>query len=539
VTHLSLPRPGPRALRASVDAAVALRLHGCVWGALPIRRTFWGSGTGSAEQLTRLLLEDVALTELCAVELEFSHEAQMGWPAGAAPAPAHAAAHAAATLAAFCAALRGSRLTSLTLRGYALSAAHRHATVRAAAAGAAALGALAAALAGHPTLAALALRTPLHRDSSAALPGGAGAPEAPLPGVGAALAALATGGGAGAAQAGAGALTRLDVSGCGFLDAELAPLFAALAAGEAPRLRALDVGGSQLREHFVRAVLAPAAAAAASAGCLDELRLKYSPPQHEDDSEDDSEDEDEAAVAHPLQPLHAAAHAAWSGAERAVRARAAARAAAGAGAGRSFVFRAEHAPLCRAAPGDDVDTAAAGAPPLAPLARALARATGVARVVLGGPFASALARDELRAEDAASLLRALARHPGLEALTLEGDLHRAGEALGGALGALLAADAPSLTSLRVAGCALGDAGMAPLVAALPANTHLRALQCNGSALSAAFARDALLPAVRANASLRELSACEHEVWVRREGAQAAMACVRARSRQALDAPQQP
>jgi hypothetical protein len=207
------------------------------------------------------------------------------------------------------------------------------------------------------------------------------------------------------------------------------------------------------------------------------------------------------------------------GAERAVRARAAARAAS---AARRFVFRAEHAPLCRDTPGDYVDedadaaaaaaaAVAAGASPQAPLARALARAPGLARVVLGGPFATALARDELRDCDAADLLRALVGHPHLEALMLEGDLRAWGAALGPALGALVAANAPALTSLRVAGCALGDAGLGALAAALPRNTHLRALECNGSALSAAFTLSALLPAVRANGWLQEPSA-DDVVW---------------------------
>jgi hypothetical protein len=40
--------------------------------------------------------------------------------------------------------------------------------------------------------------------------------------------------------------------------------------------------------------------------------------------------------------------------------------------------------------------------------------------------------------------------------------------------------------------------------ALPANTHLRTLRCGFSMLSDAFVRDGLLPAVRANSSLREL-----------------------------------
>jgi hypothetical protein len=535
VRHLALPRPGPRGLHAGVNAALALALRGCAWRARPGQdMTRFSSAGGGADQLTRLLTENAdALTELHVNSLNldsfsmpYSFLAFMGagGAVGALTRRAEAEAHVAASLMALCAALRGSRLTALTLHGFCLH--------NAAAAGPL-LCALAAALTGHPTLATLSLRVPLRGGHGGTLDPMAmplvpnpGAPPAALPGVGAALAALASGGGGGAQAQAAGALTRLDVSGCAFLDDELAPLFAALAAGEAPRLRALDVGGAQLRESFVRAVVAPAAAAAASAtgGCLEELWLT------------------------PRAVLGVPAEAAGSGAERAVRARAAARAAS---AARRFVFAAEHAPLCRAAPGDEVDKAAVAAaaaaaaaaadgappPPLAPLARALARAPGLSRVVLGGAFASALASGALRGCDAAALLRALAGHPDLEVLTLEGDLREFGAALGEALGTLVAADSPALSTVRVAGCSLGDAGLGPLVAALPRNSHLRALECNGSALGAAFAREALLPAVRANSGLRELSAENALSW-RLEGVTAAMACVRARGQHAPGSQQQ-
>jgi hypothetical protein len=47
--------------------------------------------------------------------------------------------------------------------------------------------------------------------------------------------------------------------------------------------------------------------------------------------------------------------------------------------------------------------------------------------------------------------------------------------------------------------------------ALPANTHLRMLDCSDNALSDAFTREQLLPAVRANTSLRQLS-CSPQLW---------------------------
>ena len=73
------------------------------------------------------------------------------------------------------------------------------------------------------------------------------------------------------------------------------------------------------------------------------------------------------------------------------------------------------------------------------------------------------------------------------------------------LAALIAADAPALHVLEVFCCdSLGDAGMAPIVEALALNHHLRELNCHSNGTSDAFARERLLPAVRANTSLRTL-----------------------------------
>jgi hypothetical protein len=110
---------------------------------------------------------------------------------------------------------------------------------------------------------------------------------------------------------------------------------------------------------------------------------------------------------------------------------------------------------------------------------------------------------------AVTLLGALAAHASLRTLRLRDDGVRewdaaARAAVGAALGALVAADAPALTALSVSDCHLGDAGMAPLFAALPQNTHLRSLACAENDVTEACARDALLPAVRANAGLRAL-----------------------------------
>jgi hypothetical protein len=55
-------------------------------------------------------------------------------------------------------------------------------------------------------------------------------------------------------------------------------------------------------------------------------------------------------------------------------------------------------------------------------------------------------------------------------------------------------------ALDVSLCALGDAGLRPLFAALPANKHLRTLESTTTRSRTLF----MLPAVRANSSLREL-----------------------------------
>jgi hypothetical protein len=58
--------------------------------------------------------------------------------------------------------------------------------------------------------------------------------------------------------------------------------------------------------------------------------------------------------------------------------------------------------------------------------------------------------------------------------------------------------------MSIDGNGLGDAGLRPLFEALACNTRLRRLCICDSRMSAAFARDVLLPAVCANTSLREL-----------------------------------
>ena len=79
-----------------------------------------------------------------------------------------------------------------------------------------------------------------------------------------------------------------------------------------------------------------------------------------------------------------------------------------------------------------------------------------------------------------------------------------GNADSGALAALLAADAPSLTDLSLCGTVTSDRAAAPLLRALRANTHLRGLDLGENKFSAVFVDGELLSALRANASLEWL-----------------------------------
>ena len=113
---------------------------------------------------------------------------------------------------------------------------------------------------------------------------------------------------------------------------------------------------------------------------------------------------------------------------------------------------------------------------------------------------------ESRPAVAAALLDSLHAHSSLRALDISANSgeHGLGGAVIPALARLVAANAPALTSLDVSNCKLLDAGLGPLVAALASNTHLRELRMSGNEMSAAFARNRLLPAVRGNAGLRVL-----------------------------------
>jgi hypothetical protein len=80
-------------------------------------------------------------------------------------------------------------------------------------------------------------------------------------------------------------------------------------------------------------------------------------------------------------------------------------------------------------------------------------------------------------------------------------------AIGTALAAIVAADAPALRGLELHTLGLGDDGLAPIVNALPQNHHLLILDIGQNGMSEEFARNRLLSAVRANTSLY-LLCCE-------------------------------
>jgi hypothetical protein len=109
----------------------------------------------------------------------------------------------------------------------------------------------------------------------------------------------------------------------------------------------------------------------------------------------------------------------------------------------------------------------------------------------------------------AVLLDALTAHPSLRKLVCSFNRAENPEmaaAAGAAFGALVAANAPALTELDLSRSLLRNAAMGPLCDALPRNTHLRSLDIRECRISETFAAERLLPALRANTSLRQLHA---------------------------------
>ena len=122
------------------------------------------------------------------------------------------------------------------------------------------------------------------------------------------------------------------------------------------------------------------------------------------------------------------------------------------------------------------------------------------------------------------LLGALEGHPSLRKLQISGEYilnfddpgYEAAytetkcKAFSAALAAIIAADAPALHVFDCWNNTLGDVGLALIVEALATNSHLRELDVSFNEISEEFAREHLLPAVRANTSLRKLKCANHD-----------------------------
>jgi len=108
-------------------------------------------------------------------------------------------------------------------------------------------------------------------------------------------------------------------------------------------------------------------------------------------------------------------------------------------------------------------------------------------------------------EDGLAVIDACTGHPTMRKLSLRDNSPDgpAPAAVGVALAALVTSG-PLLEELYVSDCGLGDAAMRLLFAAVAGSTRLRKLVCFGNEVSTACAKEAILPAVQANASLREL-----------------------------------
>jgi hypothetical protein len=107
-------------------------------------------------------------------------------------------------------------------------------------------------------------------------------------------------------------------------------------------------------------------------------------------------------------------------------------------------------------------------------------------------------------EASTTLVRGLVAHRSVRSVSL--GLHQNGnfETLSDALGALVRADS-ALEELLLFNTSLSDMWLGTVVDALPANTRLHTLGICSLRMSAAFAREQLLPAIQTNTSLRLLT----------------------------------
>ena len=111
----------------------------------------------------------------------------------------------------------------------------------------------------------------------------------------------------------------------------------------------------------------------------------------------------------------------------------------------------------------------------------------------------------------------LVGHPTLEGISLASnrilfdDPHNT---VGACLARLVAANIPSLHTLSLESCEAGDNTLHPVFAALISNTSLRTLCLQYNDLSAPFAREVVLPSIRANSELRKLIVTKYKEDIR-------------------------
>jgi hypothetical protein len=114
--------------------------------------------------------------------------------------------------------------------------------------------------------------------------------------------------------------------------------------------------------------------------------------------------------------------------------------------------------------------------------------------------------------DGLSVLDAITGHRSLTSFICYGNqlLAASRPAVGEALGRLVAAES-RLEHLDLSSCHLGDVGLRPLFEALAGNRMLSTLVCGNNYISRECARNVILPAVRANASLQKLIVGQHDI----------------------------
>jgi hypothetical protein len=111
------------------------------------------------------------------------------------------------------------------------------------------------------------------------------------------------------------------------------------------------------------------------------------------------------------------------------------------------------------------------------------------------------------ADAAVALLRGLVGHASLRRLDLSCNTtdHADAATIGAALGEIVGANAPALHELSLDDCHLRARALGPLMAALVRNTNLRVLSLAEHDMSLVFVNQHVVPALRANTTLRDFN----------------------------------